>query len=131
MYEGDSFFTLAVWGRVGLVGVSVIFALAALGITRVMTYYRPYVLRVPIWAVLFITFVWASPQGYYTYYRLILDGLPAQSVLAEPPRPEEIIALLTFRHSATLSAHGVGILGWLMLVVALWPRRKKCRDAAN
>ncbi|MFL4468580.1 hypothetical protein ACERZ8_01340 [Tateyamaria armeniaca] len=131
MYEGDSFFTLTLWGRMGLLALSVLFALVALAVTRLMTYYRPLVIRIPIWAVLFITFVWASPQGYYTYYRLIFDGLPAQSVLGALPRPEEMIALLTFRHSATLSAHSLGVLGWAMLAIAIWPRRRKCRDAAN
>ena len=131
MYEGDSFFTLTLWGQIGLFAVSVTFALAALGITRMMTCYRPYILRVPIWVVLFITFVWASPQGYYTYYRLIFDGLPAQSVLGPLPPPEQIIALLTFRHSVTLSAPSTGLLGWAMLIVALLPRRKSRRAAAN
>ena len=131
MYEGDSFFTLTIWGRIGLLGLSVVFAVAALAITRLMTFHRPLLIRVPIWAVLFITFVWASPQGYYTYYRLIFDGLPAQSIVGAVPRPEELIALLTFRHSATLSAYSVGLLGWAMLAVALWPQRRKCRDAAN
>jgi len=125
MYEGDSLFTLTLLDRIGLIGVSVVFALAALGLTRVMTYYRPYVIRVPIWAFLFISFVWASPQGYYTYYRLIFDGLPAQSVIGPLPPPGDIVALLTFRYEATLSAHSVGVLGWAMLVVALWPRSKK------
>ena len=131
MYDGDSFFTLTLLQRVGLAGLSVVFALAALAITRVMTVLRPMLLRPPIWAVLFISFVWASPQGYYAYYRLIIDGLPAQSVIGDPPRPEALFALLTFRGPATLSAHSLGILGWAMLVVALLPRRRKCRDAAN
>ncbi|MEO9575176.1 MAG: hypothetical protein ABJ263_07370 [Tateyamaria sp.] len=131
MYEGDSFYTLTVWGQVGLVIVSIAFALAALTITRIMTVLRPLLLRPPIWFVLFICFVWASPQGYYAYYRLVIDGLPAQSVIDAPPRPEVLVALLTFRGPATLSAHSVGLLGWAMLVVALLPRRKKCRDAAN
>lgn len=131
MYEGDSFYTLTMWGQIGLLAVSLLFAVAALGLTRIMVMYRPLVIRVPIWAFLFILFVWASPQGYYTYYRMIFDGLPAQSVLGALPPPDQIIALLTFRAAPTLSAHSVGILGWLMLVVALWPQRRKCRDAAN
>lgn len=131
MYEDDSFYTLSVWGQIGLVCVSLVFAALALGMTRLMTWGKPIYLRIPIWVVVFITFVWASPQGYYTYYRLIIDGLPAQSVIAQPPPPQEIIALLTFRAQASLSAHSVGVLGWLMLGAALWPRRKKCRDAAD
>jgi hypothetical protein len=131
MYESDSFFTLTVWGRLGLGVLSIVFALAAIGLTRVMTLRRPVVIRVPIWAFLFIMFVWASPQGYYIYYRLLFDGLPAQSVLGDMPPPQEIIALLTFRYQASLSAHAVGVLGWAMLITALWPQGKKCCDAAN
>ena len=125
MYEGDSFYTLSGWGQVGLVIVSILFAVLALGFTRVLVYRRPLLIRIPVWLVAFITFVWTSPQGYYTYYRMIFDGLPAQSVIKAPPPPAEIIALLTFTGPATLSAHSVGVLGWLMFVVAVWPQRQK------
>ena len=129
MYEGDSFFTLCVAGQIGLLIVSLLMAAAALGVTRLMTFHRPLILRPFIWAVLFISFIWLSPQGYYTYYRLIFDGLPAQSVIQAPPRPEELLAFLTFTGDATLSAHSVGVLGWLMLVVAMLPRRKRASVA--
>lgn len=124
MYDGDSFFTLGVAGQIGLVFVSLAMAVVSLGVTRLMTFHRPLILRPFIWAVLFISFIWLSPQGYYTYYRLIFDGLPAQSVIKAPPRPEELLSFLTFSGDATLSAHSVGVLGWLMLGVALLPRRK-------
>ena len=124
MYEGDSFFTLGVAGQIGLLIVSVAMAALTLGITRLLTFHRPYVLRPFIWGVVFISFIWLSPQGYYTYYRLIFDGLPAQSVIQAPPRPEALLAYLTFRGDATLSAHSIGVLGWLMLGVAMIPRRK-------
>ena len=131
MYDGDSFYTLSVVGRIGLVCVSLAFAAIALGMTRLMTFTRPIYLRIPIWIVVFITYVWASPQGYYTYYRLIIDGLPAQSVIGPPPPPQEIVALLTFTGQSNLSAHSIGVLGWLMFVVALLPYRRKCRNAAD
>ena len=131
MYAGDSFFTLTVWGQAGLLAVSGLFALAALGLTRVLVRHRPLVTRVPVWAFVFLVFVWASPQGYYTYYRAIIPDLPAQWVIDGLPRPEMLLALLTFRGPATLSAHSLGALGWAMLVAALWPHRRKCRDAAN
>ncbi|WP_415921462.1 hypothetical protein [Tateyamaria sp. SN6-1] len=124
MYDGDSFFTLGVAGQIGLAIVSLGMAAATLGITRLMTFHRPWILRPFIWAVLFISFIWLSPQGYYTFYRLIFDDLPAQSVIKAPPRPEELVAFMTFTGDATLSAHSVGVLGWLMLVVAHLPRRK-------
>ena len=131
MYDGDSFFTLGVGGQVGLVLVSLVFAAATLGITRLITFHRPYILRPFVWAVLFITYVWVSPQGYYTYYRMIFDGLPAQSVIGVLPRPEELLGYMTFTGRATLSAHGIGVLGWLMLGVALLPRRKASSQARH
>ncbi|MEL6451451.1 MAG: hypothetical protein AAFQ19_09330 [Pseudomonadota bacterium] len=131
MYAGDSFYTLGLWAQVGLICVSVLFGLLALAFTRLITLRRPLVLCVPIWIVAYITFLWGSPQGYYEYYRLIIDGLPAQSLIGPPPRPEEVLAFLTFSHRSTLAAHSAGLLGWAMFVVAIWPQRRKCRDAAN
>ncbi|WP_299043693.1 hypothetical protein [uncultured Tateyamaria sp.] len=131
MYNGDSFYTLTMWGQIGLACVSLLFAALALGFTRLLVLRRPLIMRVPVWIVAFITFVWASPQGYYTYYRMIFDGLPAQSVIKAPPPPQELVALLTFTGPATLSAHSTGVLGWLMFAVAIWPQRRKCRDAAH
>lgn len=131
MYDGDSFHTLTMWGQIGLAFVSLFLAAIALGFTWLLVQRRPLIIRVPVWIVAFITFVWASPQGYYTYYRMIFDGLPAQSVIKAPPPPQEILALLTFTGPFTMSAHSAGILGWLMFVVAVWPQRRKCRDAAD
>ncbi|WP_299610147.1 hypothetical protein [uncultured Tateyamaria sp.] len=131
MYDGDSFYTLTMWGQIGLGFVSLLLGAIALGFTWLLVQRRPLIIRVPVWIVAFITFVWASPQGYYTYYRMIFDGLPAQSVIKAPPPPEEIFALLTFTGPVTLSAHSAGVLGWLMFVVAVWPQRRKCRNAAD
>ncbi|KIC51256.1 hypothetical protein [Tateyamaria sp. ANG-S1] len=131
MYNGDSFQTLTVAGQAGLVAVSLLFSVLALGFTWVLVQRRPLIIRVPVWLVAFITFVWASPQGYYTYYRMIFDGLPAQTVIQAPPPPEEILALLTFTGPVSLAAHSIGVLGWLMFVVAVWPQRRKCRNAAD
>lgn len=138
MYEGDGFFTLGVAGQIGLLLVSLAMAVLTLGLMRVLTFHRPYIMRPFIWAVVFISFVWLTPQGYYTYFRLIFDGLPAQPVIGAPPRPEELLALLSFTGEVTLSAHATGVLGWVMFVVAMLPRRKavsqarhECRDAAD
>lgn len=131
MYTGDSFFTLGAMAQVGLVLVSFVFAAVALALTRVLVWRRPVILRPAIWAVMFISFVWLSPEGYYTYYRLVIDGLPEQSVIKDPPPPGELIGLMTFTGPATLSAHATGVLGWLMLAAARWPQRRNCRDAAD
>lgn len=131
MYDADSLYTLTSWGQIGLAIVSLLFAAIALGFTRLLVLRRPLVIRIPVWLVAFITFVWASPQGYYIYYRMIFDGLPAQSVIKAPPPPEEILGLLTFTGPVSLSTHSIGVLGWLMFVVAMWPQRRKCRNAAD
>ena len=125
MYDADSFHPLTLWGQIGLAFVSLLLSAVALGFTWLLVQRRPLIMRVPVWLVVFITFVWASPQGYYTYYRLIFDGLPAQSVIKAPPPPQELLALLTFTGPVTLAAHSVGVLGWLMFVVAVWPQRWK------
>lgn len=131
MYDSDSFFTLTLAARIGLVAVSTGFALFSLYVTRVLTINRNAVARLAIWVLLFVGFVWVSPQGYYTYYRLIFDSLPTQWVIGQPPGANELLNLLFFRARPTLSGHSVGILGWGMLVTGFWPQRRNCRDAAN
>ncbi|MEJ6393713.1 hypothetical protein V8J82_10625 [Gymnodinialimonas sp. 2305UL16-5] len=125
MYQSDSFFTLSGAGQIGLVAVSIAFALIVAGIVRFLARGRPWALRIAIWAALFFVFVWLSPQGYYAYYRLIFDDLPRQWVIQAPPRPAELAALLTFSVRASLSFHSQGVLGWALLLVALWPYRRK------
>lgn len=111
-------------GRIGLLSLSILMATTAFGLVRLLTLHRPPVLRPFICAVVYISFIWLSPQGYYTYYRLIFDGLPAQSVIGTPPRPDDVLAYLTFSGRATLSAHATGALGWLLLGLAFAPRRR-------
>jgi len=126
MYDTDSFFTLGTWGRVGLLAISA--ALTLLWVLLAIQLRRFSRLRAGLAGLaLFWLFVWLSPQFYYAYYLLLFDGLPIQWV-ARAPEPATILRLLSFTERATLSAHGVGILGWLVLLSAiLWPRR----NAAN
>lgn len=131
MYAEDSFFTLNMPSQIGLVFVSLVLAAIALGATRLLVWHRPVVLRAPVWFVVFVSFVWLSPQGYYTYYRLIIDGLPKQSVLGPLPPPEDLLGLMTFTGPVTLAAHATGVLGWVMLLAAFWPQRRKRRSAAD
>mgnify|MGYP001793071873 CR=1 FL=1 len=63
MYEGDSFFTLGVAGQIGLLIVSVAMAALTLGLMRLLTFHRPYILRPFIWGGGFISFIWLSPLG--------------------------------------------------------------------
>ena len=124
MYRGDSFFTLDSGGLIGLAVLSAVLSIAMLLLTRRLVAGRRPIWRVLIWGLLFFLFVWLSPQLYYTYYRMIIPGLPLQRVIPWPDLMEPV-ALLTFTAGESLSAHGRGILGWAMLAMANWRFRAK------
>ena len=122
MYDGDSFFTLSLWGRIGLVVLSM-----ALGLIWVWLAYllrRAPRIRALLGALALLwCFASFSPQIYYTYYRFLFDDLPQQWVV-QAAAPSFLWSSLTFSGRATLSAHSFGLLGWTMLGIAtLWPRR--------
>ena len=119
MYQGDSFFTLDSGGQIGLAVLSAVLSIAMLLLTWRLAAGRRPIWRVVIWGLLFFLFVWLSPQLYYTYYRMIIPGLPLQWVIPWPDLMEPV-ALLTFTAGESLSAHGRGILGWAMLAMANW-----------
>lgn len=131
MYEFDSFFSLTPVERIGLFAVSVAFAGLCLVLVRRMSRGRDWPLRILIAVGVFWAFVWASPQGYYAYYRMIFDDLPPRWVIPRFPSLWDMVGHLTFTGRATLSSHTKGILGWGLLAVALLGSRGKCRDAAN
>lgn len=123
-YTGDSFFTLTMGERVGLILVTLLLSAATLALGRW--------LRGVIWAVALIwAFIWLSPQVYYLYYQWIFEGLPWQIVVKAPPAPLDLLRFLTFRAGDTLSAHGQGLLGWLLIGAALWRKRRLRRGAAT
>ncbi len=68
-------------------------------------------------ALLLAAFVWVSLQVYYTYYRLIFEGLPAQWVIGWPPSLD-ILRLATFTGPAKLSTHSQRALFWLLAGLA-------------
>lgn len=115
-YTGDSFFTLSPSGQAGLMLLSAALAVAMIALARRLPGPRP--VRTLTALAAFAAFVWLSPQVYYTYYRAIIPGLPAQWVI-QTLDPGETIRLLTFRDGTSLSAHGRGVLGWAMIAAAL------------
>lgn len=131
MYNEDSFHTLSPAGQIGLLIVSLGFALGLVWVIRRLSRGRGRLVRFEIWSVVFYLFIWLSPQGYYAYYRMMFDGLPLQWVVGWPTSIWDAIGILTFTGPGTLSAHSLGALGWFALLVALWPQRRNCRDAAN
>ncbi len=119
MYQDDSFYTLSQAGQIGLVGLSLVLTAILLLLAWRMMGSRPLSVRIAIAIILFLAFVWLSPQIYYTYYLFLFDGLPLQIVILPPPGPQYLADLVFFQDRTTLSAHSKGILGWLLLLVAL------------
>ena len=136
MYAEDSFFTLSLAGRVGLVALSTglaaaLFALARLSFRLVdgVPPVKRLLARFGISTGLFWAFVWLSPQVYYLYYQVIFDGLPWQIVIHNPPSLGTLIDLLAFIADKALSDHAKGVLGWCLGLYALLGARATARSS--
>ena len=125
MYQNDSFFDLSLWERVGLVGISATLAVLTLLAAWRLLRNRPAWLRVLGALTLFWAFVWASPQIYYTYYRMIIPDLPLQWVIWPPAHPAEALKMLFFSGPQNLSAHSQGVLGWALLLAPWLGSRRR------
>ncbi len=119
MYAEDSFFTLTVPGRIGLICVTLVLSAAVIGMARRLTSGLHGLVRCMNAVVLFWAFVWLSPQLYYLYYLQVFEHLPLQNVIPKPPSPVVIANLLVFRAEENLAAHGQGVLAWMMITAAL------------
>ena len=125
MYAEDSFHSLSLAGRIGLVALSLGLAgLLVFASWRLAPRLGP-AAGVAFAALLFFLFVWLSPQVYYFYYMTLFDGLPWQAVIKAPPSPVKLLKLLAFQEEATLSAHGKGLLAWCMLLTAAFGERAR------
>ncbi|MEP5757934.1 MAG: hypothetical protein ABJ327_01240 [Litoreibacter sp.] len=124
IYHSDSFFTLTLIERIGLIGVTLLLSLILVGFAFKICRGKGR-LRSVLWvASLFAAFVWLSPQAYYTYYIAIFDDLPWQIVIVKPPGISDLLSLISFSGRNTLSAHGQGVLFWSMLAIGFWRSRK-------
>ncbi len=120
MYRDDSFFTLSGGAQIGLALVSFLLVWTVFWIVSTLAKGRPIWLRLMLAALLFVAFVWLSPQVYYAYYRAVIEGLPAQWVISAPNW--DPLHYLSFTGPRNLSAHGQGLLGWAMLALAVLRR---------
>lgn len=118
MYDSDSFHTLSMAGQVGLATLTLALSIAALALCGVLARGRAWYNRIMIALGVLFVFQWLSPQIYYAYYQMIFDGLPWQIVVNKPPDLRDFYDILFFRGPSTLSAHGQGVLGWLLIVSA-------------
>ena len=131
MYADDSFFTLSYAGQVGLVVLSLVLSVAMVGVIYLATRKLPRLAAAGVAVLGFWAFDWLSPQVYYIYYMTQFDGLPLQTVIRYPPSPQSVIRLATFHDEATLSAHGRGLLAWMLIAVALWGRRDQSHKSGK
>lgn len=122
MYDGDSFFTLSLIGRIGLVLLSL--CLSALMVWAMRALRLNLRLRAGVALIAFWLFAVFSPQIYYLYYMTLIDGLPLQWVVNQIPTPKAMLALLSFRADSTLSAQSLGLLGWCMIAAAMIRRKR-------
>ena len=125
IYAEDSFFTLGSGGRVALVCLTVVLSAFCLWLVWYLAEGFGRFTRVLLSLALLWLFLWVSPQAYYMLYYAIIDGLPLQWVVQSPPTPIKLAKLMSFTDRATLSEHGQGVLGWMMMIVALLRRRPR------
>ncbi|MEP3196545.1 MAG: hypothetical protein ABJO57_01630 [Lentilitoribacter sp.] len=124
MYENDSFLTLTVAERIGLVCVTLLLSAALIWLFWVA------IKRVNFWvcpllALVFLyVFIWLSPQIYYLYYLVIFDFLDFKNVIHPPFNPLTLFNLLTFTESGKLADHGKGVLGWILIALSFLHLRK-------
>ncbi|MEP1207011.1 MAG: hypothetical protein ABJM29_10115 [Rhizobiaceae bacterium] len=123
MYAEDSFFTLTMTGRLGLVALSALLGGLTLALFLRLSRGQYLVWRLSLALVLFFAFVWLSPQIYYAYYQLLIGDLPWQIVIGSPPTASDLFKQLSFQERHNLSYHSRGALGWLLIVLALFQRR--------
>lgn len=132
-YADDSFFTLTPWPRAGLAVLSAALILALFWVSAIKSaaFYRAGAkLGMPPLSVLAADLlasvalvtgaVGLSPQIYYSYYRLVLPGLPSQWVLSGWAALETLLRQARLLPDASLADHLVGLTFWSLLVMACW-----------
>lgn len=124
MYAEDSFFTLTVPGQIGLAALSAVMAGISIWVCHKLSRGRSWISRILIAALIYFLFIWLAPQIYYTYYIFLLEGLPWQVVVQTPPTPVSLARLMMFQENQNLSFHAQGLLGWVLLAVAVWAGRR-------
>ena len=118
MYENDSFLTLSIAERIGLLCVTLVLSAVLIWLFW-LTIKRLNIWLRPLFALLFLyVFIWLSPQIYYLYYLVIFDFLEFKNVIHPPFNPLTLLNLLTFIESGKLADHGKGVLGWILIILS-------------
>lgn len=124
MYLQDSFFDLSPWGRVGLIVLSTCLFFFTVFTTKLVLNNKPVWLCILGSLGIFVLFVCLSPQVYYMYYRILIDGLPLQWVIKPMEAPMAALKYITFQGPENLSAHSQGLLGWFLILTPFLKLKK-------
>lgn len=132
-YEGDSFFTLDAFGRSGVLAISTTCILLFFGLiylkTRWIMRRTPSHLAFRLLSVLLDSFAGcllfgvlysASPQIYYTFYRIIIPSLPNQVVIKTFFDWDRLMLILSLDASETLSHHLAGVCLLAIIPFTFW-----------
>lgn len=131
-YDDDSLFTLEPFEIAGVLTISTVLILAFFWLSTVLlvpvfsrldgSVAGRLVLVPPALALVWFLFALAhavSPQIYYTYYRAILDGLPAQWVIKGWIDIETVMTAAQLPTDGSLSMHLTGLVIWTIPVLVL------------
>lgn len=123
-YPGDSFWTLGVSGRLGVLAISLIglgLLFTALGLkSRRIAGRIPASIDTVINLIIFSVTYSVSPQVFYTLYLLLFDGLPHQWVISGPFNISQIWAAIVIKDEGTLSDDLAGLTFWAIIPVTFW-----------
>ncbi len=120
-FSEDSFFTLGLLERFGLLALSLFLSVMCVVVVRRLP--LSLWLRLIAVPIILYLFIWLSPQIYYQYYIVIFDGLPWQIVVQNPPAISDFLSIIFFVQVETLAKLSQAVLFWAMILAAI-ARRK-------
>lgn len=142
-YPGDSYWTLNWVGHTGvvtisLVGIAMLFLALAAKTRLVLGLARggPGMIRASLdglaGLLIFAVVFSVSPQVFYTFYQLIIPGLPSQLVVDTLIDTDRLTAIARLDPQGSLADHLAGITFWAILPFTLWLhlRHGRHRDEA-
>lgn len=130
-YPDDSYWTLGIAGRAGvlsisLFGVACVFWLFAVK-TRIILSVKTQVsgtawalFDIAIGMLVFGVVLTVSPQVFYTFYQFIFEGLPSQWVIDGLFDTPHLQAIATFQANANLADHIAGVVLWAIVPFTGW-----------
>lgn len=130
-YPGDSFFTLTMPGRTGLVVLTGLMMVLFYSLSeRKSRWLQKWhgkssvgksiipALDVLLILLALVTALTVVPQFYYSYYLILFDGLPQQWVI-KPLSIASVWHSLSVPREGNMALHSTGLYSWLLIIVAI------------